>query len=94
MVKGIQEYHDYRLIHLSRSKYFSLNNKTHLDRSKLDRCTLDRILAQQTVVMVRSKGEQLYCLEVSLTFLGHSSHNPPVVSSRRYKKDYSDEKKI
>ena len=43
--------------------------------------------------MARSKGEQLYCLEVSLTFLGHSSHNPPVVSSRRDKKDYSDEKK-
>ena len=42
VVKGIQEYHDYRLIHLSRSKYFSLNNKTHLDRSKLDRSTLDR----------------------------------------------------
>ena len=50
-------------------------------------------LVQQTVVMARSKGEQLYCLEVSLTFLGHSSHNPPVVSSRRDKKDYSDEKK-
>ena len=43
--------------------------------------------------MARSKGEQLYCLEVSLTFLGHSSHNPPVISSRRDKKDYSDEKK-
>ena len=42
MVKGIKEYHDYRLIHLSRSKYFSLNNKTHLDLSKLDRSTLDR----------------------------------------------------
>ena len=42
VVKGIQEYHDYRLIHLSRSKYFSLNNKTHLDLSKLDQSTLDR----------------------------------------------------
>ena len=42
VVKGIQEHHDIRLIHLCRSKYFSLNNKTHLDRSKLDRSTLDR----------------------------------------------------
>ena len=43
--------------------------------------------------MTRSKGEHLYCLEVSLTFLGHSSHDPPVLCSRRDKKDYSDEKK-
>ena len=42
VVKGIQEYHNYRLIHLSRSKYFSLNNKTYLDHAKLGRSTLDR----------------------------------------------------
>ena len=44
--------------------------------------------------MTRSKGEQLYCLEVSLAFLRHSSQKPPFVCSRRDLKDYSDEKNL
>ena len=35
--KGIQGYLDNPVIHLSRSKYFSVNKKISLDRSTLDR---------------------------------------------------------
>ena len=38
--KGIQGYLDNCVIHLSRSKYFSVNKKISLDRSTLDRSTL------------------------------------------------------
>ena len=40
--KGIQGYLDNCVIHLSRSKYFSVNKKISLDRSTLDCSTLYR----------------------------------------------------
>ena len=40
--KGIQGYLHNCVIHLSRSKYFSVNKKISLDRSALDRYTLYR----------------------------------------------------
>ena len=42
--EGIQEYHDNRVINLSRPKYFSVNEKISLYRSTLYQSTLYRTL--------------------------------------------------